>query len=153
MGEQLYRKTYRVDLVWQLQREYAFLQKLSLYHGFPRTTGWAEGVIWMSHCGRPVKEVVKGGLSVKQVEDQLAVLLFTLVREGIKHRDITADNLLWHPERGLYLVDFGWSTWVGEDDSPIPVPHVMRPWMCALTAEEQVVETLKKLRVVEAPKQ
>ena len=146
MSEQLHRKTYRVDLVWQLQREYAFLQKLSLYHGFPRATGWAEGCIWMSHCGRSVKEAVKGGLLVKQVEDQLAVLLFTLVREGIRHRDITANNLLWHPERGLYLIDFGWSTWMNEDDTPTPVPHVMRPWMCEHTDEEQAAETLKGLR-------
>ena len=146
MTEPLHRKTYRVDLVWQLQREYEFLQKLSLYHGFPRTTGWAEGVIWMSHCGRSVKEAVKGGLLVKQVEDQLAVLLFTLVREGIRHRDITANNLLWHPEKGLHLIDFGWSTWMDEDDTPTPIPHVMRPWMCDHTDAEQAAETLKGLR-------
>jgi serine/threonine protein kinase len=106
----------------------------------------------MSYCGRSVKGEVKGGLSVKQVEDQLVVLLFAVEREGICHRDITAGNLLWHPEKGLHLADFGWSTWVGEDDSPIPVPHVMRPWMCGHTSEEQVVETMKKLREVEVVK-
>jgi len=144
-----HRKTYRVDLVWQLPREVKFLQKLSLYHGFPRVHAWAEEAVWMSNCGRSVKEAVKGGLPVKQVEDQLAVLLFTLVREGIRHRDITLNNLLWHPEKGLYLIDFGWSTWVDEEDTPTPIPHVMRPWMCEHTDEEQAVETLKGLRKLE----
>ena len=146
MSDQLWRKTYRVDLVWQLQREFEFLKHLYNYSGFPKVKSWAEGILWMTHCGRSIKNAVEGGLSVKKVEDQLAVLLFTLVREGIRHRDITAHNLLWHPERGLYLVDFGWSKWADEDDSPIPVPHVMRPWMCDHSDAEQAAETLKRLR-------
>ena len=152
MSDQLHRKTYRVDLLWQLPREVEFLQQLAGYNGFPRVKGWDEGAVWMTNCGRSIKEAVEQGLPVKQVEDQLAVLLFTLVREGIRHRDITANNLLWQPEKGLHLIDFGWSVWADEKDTPTPVPHVMRPWMCGHSDEEQAVETLKKLRVVEAPK-
>ncbi|KKK83148.1 hypothetical protein LCGC14_2796290 [marine sediment metagenome] len=146
MSEQLHRKTYRVDLLWQLPREVEFLQRLASYNGFPRVKGWDEEAVWMTNCGRSIKEAVKGGLSVGQVEDQLSVLLFVLEREGIHHRDITANNLLWHPERGLCLIDFGWSVWFEEKDTPTPVPHVMRPWMCDHTDVEQAEETLKGLR-------
>ena len=146
VSDQLHRKTYRVDLLWQLPREVEFLQRLAGYNGFPRVKGWDEEAVWMTHCGMSIKNAVAEGLSVNSVEDQLAVLLFTLVREGIRHRDITANNLLWHPEKGLHLIDFGWSTWADEKDTPTPVPHVMRPWMCEHSDVEQAVETLKLLR-------
>ncbi|KKN26038.1 hypothetical protein LCGC14_0878830 [marine sediment metagenome] len=149
MSDQLHRKTYRVDLVWQLPREVKFLQQLAGYNGFPKVKGWDEGAVWMTHCGRSVNAGTWTHGSWDYLENQLAVLLFILGREGIRHRDITANNLLWHPERGLYLIDFGWSTWVGEDDTPTPIPHVMRPWMCGHSDEEQAVETLKGLRVVQ----
>ena len=152
MSEQLHRKTYRVDLVWQLPREVRFLQHLRNYCGFPRVGGWTEDAVWMTHCGGSIKAAVEQGISVKKIEDQLAVLLFTLERASIHHQDITANNLLWHPERGLYLIDFGWSTWIDEDDTPTPIPHVMRPWMCEHSDEEQAVETLKGLRTMEAAK-
>ncbi len=78
VSDQLHRKTYRVDLVWQLPREVKFLQQLAGYNGFPRVKGWDEEAVWMTHCGRSIKEAVKGGLSVGQVEDQLSVLLLSL---------------------------------------------------------------------------
>ena len=146
MIEQLHHKTYRVDLVWQLPREVDFLKHLYNYNGFPWVKGWADDVLWLSHCGRSIKAAVEGGISVERVEDQLAVLLFTLVREGIRHRDITVNNLLWHPEKGLHLIDFGWSVWADEEDTPVRVPHVMRPWMCDHSDAEQAAETLKGLR-------
>ncbi len=148
-----YRKKYRLDSRWQQAREVAFLEKLSNYKGFPTVVEQQEGAILLTHCGGSVGKAVRGGLPVKQVEDQLVVLVATLVREGIRHRDITTFNLQWHPEWGLHLIDFGWSTWADEDDTPIHIPHVMRPWMCDLSDMEQVVETLKKLRAVEVPKQ
>ena len=146
MTEQLHCKTYRIDLLWQLPREVEFLRHLADYTGFPQVRGWADDLVWLYHCGKSVKAAVEQGLPVKQVENQLSALLFVLVREGIRHRDITANNLMWHPERGLYLIDFGWSVWADEKDTPTPVPHVMRPWMCGHSDEEQAKETLKLLR-------
>ena len=65
---------------------------------------------------------------------------------GIRHRDITANNLIW---KGgvLYLVDFGWSLWAGEKDTPEPVPQVMQWWIVDKTDREQAMETLEKFRV------
>ena len=146
MNEQLHRKTYRVDLLWQLPREVKFLQQLAGYNGFPRVKGWDEGAVWMTHCGRSVNAGTWTHGSMDCLEKQLEVLLFVLEREGIRHRDITVNNLLWHPEKGLHLIDFGWSVWADEKDTPTPVPHVMRPWMCDLSDREQVAETLKGLR-------
>ena len=148
MSEQLWRKTYRQDLTWQLPRVLKFLEHLAAYNGFPRVKGWdvLGDAVWLTNCGKSVKSAVEGGLSLVTVEKQLDVLMFVLAKEGIRHRDITANNLLWHPERGLYLIDFGWSVWVDEEDTPVPVPHVMRPWMCDHSDEEQAVETLKGLK-------
>ena len=146
VSDQLHRKTYRVDLLWQLPREVEFLQRLAGYNGFPRVKGWDEEAVWMTHCGRSINAEAWTHGGWDYLENQLAVLLFVLDREGIRHRDITANNLLWHPEKGLYLIDFGWSTWADEKDTPTPVPHVMRPWMCEHSDVEQAVETLKLLR-------
>ena len=146
MSEQLWRKTYRHDLVWQQPREVEFLQRLAGYNGFPRVKGWAGGIVWLTNCGRSVNRAKLTCGELDYIEKQLAVLLFILNREGIHHRDITVNNLLWHPEKGLHLIDFGWSVWAEEEDTPTPVPHVMRPWMCALNDNEQAAETLKGLR-------
>ena len=141
-----WRKTYRIDLLWQMPREVEFLRRLSSYNGFPRVEGWADNAVWLSLCGKSIKSAVEGGLSLVTVEKQLEVLMFVLSKEGIRHRDITANNLLWQPEKGLHLIDFGWSVWIDEKDTPTPVPHVMRPWMCDLSDREQAAETLKGLR-------
>lgn len=144
--EQTWHKVYRHDLLWQLEREVKFLQRLAPYRHFPRLLGRMKASLLLSHCGRQVAEAVGNGLSMGEVEHNLKAILAVLTKEGIIHRDITVHNLLWHPTAGLHLIDFGWSIWADEEDTPIPVPHVMREWMCEHSDEEQAEDTLRGLR-------
>ena len=137
-----FEKRYnRSDLKWQRQREIDFYRKLQGIPHFPDFEAADEEGIYITHCG----EAIPADADLDDVERQLGTILDLLEEAGIRHRDITANNLCWK-DGVLYLVDFGWSIWEHEEDSPQPVPHVMRPWMCSKTDREQAEATMKSLR-------
>lgn len=136
-------KTYhRPDLVWQRQREHEFYEKLDGVPHFPDVIGVDDGVLIITHCGTTIPVDV----DLASLESQLGEILDLLEEHGIRHRDITIANLCWD-EGFLSLVDFGWARWETEEDSPEPVPQVMREWMVDKSDREQADETLKKLKL------
>ena len=145
MNEIAYRKYYnRPDMVWQKQREINFYRKLYCLKHFPDLVAVDESAIYITYCGLPLMDQLSE-VALDNVREQLDDMLTTLEKVGIRHRDITTGNLCW--KNGcLYLVDFGWSIWDKEEDSPVPVPAVMRGWMCSKSDREQAAETLEKLR-------
>lgn len=143
----MFTKTYREDLKWQWGREVAFLRRLEDLglKLFPRIVKTAEYEITMSWIGDRLAGYKPGEVSIVRVEMDLAVILASLKRAGIKHRDITEHNLLWNEDTGLHLCDFGWSIWDWEPDTPIPPPEVMQPTMY-LTDQERARRTLRKFK-------
>ena len=142
-----YRKTFnRPDLKWQKQRVIDFLKKLHGVAHFPDLIAVDEYAIYMDDCGTVnCEEVPPTSEDLVDVGIQLREIISLLEGHGIRHRDITANNLMW--KNGvLWLVDFGWSCWAAEKDTPEPVPDVMRWWMDK-TDKEQAAETLEKFRV------
>ncbi len=136
----VYRKTFnRPDLKWQRQRVIDFLKKLQGVEHFPDLIAVDEYAIYMDDCGVKLTDSIPMSVLVSQLAD----VLVALGENGIRHRDITYDNLLWK-DSTLHLVDFGWSLWAGEEETPEPVPQVMQWWMDK-TDKEQAMETLEKL--------
>ncbi len=139
-------KTYhRAELKWQKQREIDFLHQLDGLPHFPQIVGVDESGIHMTHCGEKFTKESLANVDLDIVEIQLNSILLSLESWCIRHRDITVNNLTWK-DGMLYLVDFGWSIWDSEDDTPVPVPQVMREWMCNKTDKQQAKETMAKLR-------
>jgi tRNA A-37 threonylcarbamoyl transferase component Bud32 len=138
---ELFLKYYhRPALEWQRDREEAFYQALVGLAHFPQFVRSDHEGLWITHCGSPLLDVV-GGVEWPDVEEQMDDVLDSLESVGIRHRDITTGNLCWK-DGTLYLIDFGWSIWDDEEDTPVPVPHVMRPWMVDKTDREQAAETM-----------
>jgi tRNA A-37 threonylcarbamoyl transferase component Bud32 len=141
-----WRKIYnRPELRWQKQREIDFLRKLDGVPHFPDLVAVDEESIYITDCGQQFTSEQLATLDLDNVEEQLEKILDLLEDVGIRHRDITVNNLMWK-DGVLYLVDFGWSIWGTEEDSPEPVPQVMRWWMCDKDDRQQAAETLAKLR-------
>lgn len=142
-------KTYhRGDLRWQKQREIDFLKRLEGLPHFPQLIGVDEAGVYLSDCGRqiPQSDIRDREILLGDIKGQVEVILYHLEEAGIKHRDITYNNVLWkESERTLYLIDFGWSIWSTETDTPEPVPEVMRSWMCDKTDREQAQVLIEKL--------
>jgi len=121
----IWRKNYnRKDTKYQWRRELEFLATLHPYHGFPKVLNAGldangEEFIDLTHCGLSLGvayEQGKIGLDAAYLE--FRALLRVMKHEGIKHRDLCVNNLLWHPEHGCHIVDFGIAIWFGEPDVP-----------------------------------
>lgn len=120
-------KTYRDDLRWQWGREVAFLRLVDGLRGFPNIVAVDDHSVTTAYAGEAA--VTCWSLTLTAWRDELSAILKTLSYRMIRHRDITQHNLLWSPSRGLTLIDFGWSCWDWEPDTPVPPPDVMKPGM------------------------
>ena len=105
------RKSYRLGYEWMAQRESKFLCILSKYSYFPKLIAVGKHHIDLSYCGEQVK-------SIKKYQKQLYEVLDILNKEKIIHRDINPKNLL-ELNNEIRLIDFGWSLFDGELDTPI----------------------------------
>lgn len=141
-------KTYRDDLRWQWGREVAFLRRLERAGDpyFPRIIELGDHSITMNWCGRSLTDRATFGVHPNAIRAQLAHAVTCLEREQIRHRDITEHNVLWHPDAGLHLVDFGWSCWEWEERTPIPLPDVMHGMRRPDRA--QIDDLMKKLETL-----
>jgi hypothetical protein len=146
-GVTVFKKDYtRDEMMYQFKREKAFLCALHPYHGFPKILGSGRDehgdFLYLSHCGGYVDVA---GVSLNIVRMQLNALIDVLGHVGIKHRDITRWNMLWHPTEGLYLIDFGLSIWQGEEDVVPDYSWTSRWEMCELTDREHAFITMHEL--------
>ena len=141
--------------LWMWGRSIAFIRRLEKESAplhrlhFPCIVETRPFEIEMEWMGHTIGSKETFHVPMNEIWWQLKTVLMVLVDAQIRHRDITHNNLLWHPEHGLGLIDYGWSIWYWEQDTPIPVPEVMRPWMCDLTDYEQAertIEIVEKLR-------
>jgi SAM-dependent methyltransferase len=104
------RKKYRPDFNWTIEREYNFLKKLEGSPYFPKVIDKKPAHLDLSFCG------AQSG--IKKPEDCLEILNVLEANEII-HRDIRPANILFLNGRH-YLIDFGWSIWKSEEDTPVP---------------------------------
>lgn len=137
-------KTYhRGELGWQKQREIEFYHKLDGVPHFPDLIGVDDEGIYITDCGEQLTPKNISGVALNDVRQQFEDILIALKHAGIRHRDITINNVLWK-DGTLYLVDFGWALWDGEDDTPDPVPDVMKEGF-AVPDREQVQRLVEGL--------
>jgi len=120
---------------YQFEREMEFLAALHPYHGFPKVLGcgWEGAVPWLqlTDCGQQVANVIKAGLvTVELAWLQYAALIQVMEGLGIKHRDLSVGNLMWHPERGCHIVDFGIAIWSEREEDVAPAYLWMGGWSC-----------------------
>lgn len=132
----------------ELPVELRMLTLLHPYHGFPKVLEVVEGEwIKMTDCGHEIDHALRMGMTSLsiirgQLQGLLAVLRFPL---GIRHRDISKHNLLWHPTGGLHLIDFGWAIREGEPNEPPPTFNDYGWWFCDMTDEERALVALYEL--------
>ena len=105
------KKTYRDGYKWMCNREANFLRALDKYDNFPKLIEEGDNYIIMSFCGRHEYTDFDDNSQIKEILKALEI-------EGIIHRDLKHSNLLTLNKK-LYLIDFGWSTWSHEKDTPI----------------------------------
>lgn len=131
-----FRKTYhRLDMRYQIPRERAFLCALHPYHGFPKVIASSDEWLDLTWCGEPLSDVYHEGIVTMDVARmQFEALVKVVNNNGIKHRDLGAHNLLWHPAGGAHLVDFGISIWVDKEPDVVPSYLWMGAWgICEMT--------------------
>lgn len=120
-------KTYQPELRWQWGREVAFLERVKFSSNFPKPICYGDHSITFPWLGYDLANPETFGLRLERIDVNLAFILRDLARYGIRHRDITPHNLIWDPTtEWIRLIDFGWSVWNWESDTPIPLPEVMR---------------------------
>jgi len=109
------KKTYRDGYKWMCSREANFLRVLDKYDNFPKLIEEGDNHIIMTFCGRHEYTDFNDNSQIKEI-------LKALETEGIKSKDIKHSNLLTLNKK-LYLIDFGWSIFNHEKDTPVPAPH------------------------------
>jgi SAM-dependent methyltransferase len=107
----LIKKTYRKGYEWMAKREAEFLRRLDKYDNFPKLKEEGEDYIVMTFCGRHEYTDFNETCQIKEILD-------CLKNEHIKHRDLKHSNLLTLNKK-LYLIDFGWSIFDNETDTPV----------------------------------
>jgi serine/threonine protein kinase len=107
-GPPFVRAGHRYDPHLLLERELAFLNALNGRH-VPRVICTGDDWFEMEHCG---VEVNSHNLPANW-RDQISAISKVLMEVGVVHRDIKRGNVLVKDGR-LYLIDFGWSIWIGE---------------------------------------
>lgn len=110
----LIKKTYREGYEWMQEREARALKMLEDYSFFPKLRDQGDGYIVMDYVGR--HEYVNSDMVC-----QARKIVQILDREKIRHRDVKHSNLLTLNNK-LYLIDFGWCLFEGEDDTPVKAP-------------------------------
>jgi len=105
-------KQYHAAFIWQCSREAMFLKLLNNYSRYPKLLREGKDFIEISYCGERIKNLA-------QYADQKHDILEPLKIQKIKHRDINPKNLLVRNDK-LYLIDFGYSIFDYEKDTPIP---------------------------------
>ena len=108
------KKTYLFQFEWMVSREAKFLTQLNQYKCFPKLIAVGKNYIDMTYCGNRIN-------SVKEYTEQSKNILSILKKEKITHRDVNPKNLLIL-NGVLYLIDWGWSLFDGEKDTPIKPP-------------------------------
>lgn len=129
--------------LWQKTREAAFLLALHGQPGFPELVGVDSTRLYMTHCGGRLYKGLIEQIGINQIHSALDEMLCKLACAHIKHRDITRYNVVWG-NGVLTLVDFGWSIWDWEDDTPELPPHVMRAGL-AVPDREKVWQLVREL--------
>ena len=137
-------KTYSPELRWQWGREVAFLRCLGNdTHVFPRVLEVGDHSITTAWAGETLERATD--VDVERLRHGLSLILSLLRFHKILHRDITIHNVLWDAAISApVLIDFGWSIWDWEDETPIPVPDVMKPTMHR-PDWEQAAEVLRQV--------
>lgn len=145
-------KTYSEELRWQWGREVAFLRCVSQSwkpDHFPKIIRVEDHSITTLYGGETLHDLAHAGKlpSIDSIRAELATIQGILVARQIDHRDITVYNLVWSQEWGLKLLDFGWSKWAWEPETPMPVPDVMKPTMHR-PDQEQAADMLKQVEEI-----
>ena len=122
-------KTYSEELRWQWGREVAFLRCMdNNYQVFPKLLKVGDHSITTAWAGETLARATD--VDVERLRRGLSLIMTLLRFHKIIHRDITVHNVLWNPIlRAPVLIDFGWSVWDWEDETPMPVPDVMKQTM------------------------
>jgi serine/threonine protein kinase len=114
----LIRKIYKPQWIWQKDREAEFLKILSKYNRYPKLSNIGTNYIDMTYEGTHVT-------NFKKYANQASSIIEPLLIEGITHRDITYRNVLINEDGDIRLIDFGFSLFRGELESPIPAPKCL----------------------------
>lgn len=138
-----HRKVFSTEQA--MERELGFLTRLHPYLGFPKVLNAGrmgpDGKWWFD-CAMAGREIgayyLRGGM-LSVIGSQLAALVRCLEREGIRHRDITEHNVLWHPEQGVTLIDFGAAIWT-ETEPNVPPERYPNDghWYCETSDLSQI---------------
>lgn len=146
-----FKKIFRWDLKWQLTREILFYERLENVPGVLDVIAFGKmkdgtAYIIFPLCVPILKALKSNMTTLAIITGQLRETIAAIKEHGVVHRDITIDNIVWNPEtRRACLIDFGWSRFDHEKDSPIPVPGVMRAWMVDTPPDKQLEKTLLEL--------
>lgn len=112
IGKDKVKKIFRTspkNYEWMLPREIEALRRLSKYDHFPKLLEIGSNYIVMNFVGR--RNQVKFG----EMKGQALEILKNMREAGIKqHRDCVKKNFLALNGK-LYLIDFGWAVFDGED--------------------------------------
>lgn len=137
----------RPELAYQRGRDIGFLSILHPFHGFPKILHASPDTLTVSWCGHPIKEAIKDlELPVEVVALQYRGLLMVLADLQIRHRDLTMHNLLWHPETGVHIIDFGLAI-IGNENNTVPEAYWPSRWMhCEMEDWERLAATMWELK-------
>ena len=131
----------------EMHREIAMLARLEAYHQFPKILEFhGDSALVMNYCGGQLGGLVNRPPKL-QVQQELGQILWILLDCDINHHDITRHNLLWHPDTGLHLVDFGRATWSHETEPPygLTPTHPLYGWYWLKSNEEQAAKVMEEL--------
>lgn len=129
------------------ERELAFLGRLQPYNGFPKIVRENPTGFYLNNCGIDIKQALANKwVSTAVLMANFTGLLRILSDLGIRHRDLRYQNMLWHPERGAHIIDFGTAIWHWEEpENKCPPDCWPNEWFMKLSDLEQLTLTLKEL--------
>lgn len=113
-GQSVKKTQYRFKDKDLLKNEADILRKLDSIH-FPKLVSARKDEIEIEDCG----EVLTEKTIPANWEGQLYDIMRALKKFGIVHRDIRIENIMVK-DKIMKLIDFGWSTVVGDENSKAP---------------------------------
>jgi len=118
--ENAVKKTYKhKSFLWMKDREVEALSRLERYKHYPRVISVGEDHIIMDYVG------LKGHVN-RTMKDQGLEIIEELKSAGINNRDIRPCHFLSKGDGILYMIDFGWSIFDDEIESPKAPPGSIR---------------------------
>lgn len=141
MLEHVVMKKPRVGKSYSAKKEYEFLQLVEQSNIAPKPMLFAnEEFLMMTRVqGVPITAC---RMQIPYLQSQFMKILSALKSAGISHNDIRPSNLIVGNDFNIYLIDFGWATFDGEEK-----PHGVNPVFGTddEKAFEKIVEMYKKI--------